>query len=228
MTGGHSILGLVLARGGSKRMPNKNLLPLAGKSLIARTLETALAARHLGAVGFSSDDPSYLAEARACGIDDGYVRPAHLAQDGTSSADTVLHYLDWSEQRGRAFTHVLLLQPTSPFRTAAQIDAAVVQWRSSGRPSLVSVTPAVPPSTVMVWRRDDRVTIEPKGERGDAYILDGAIYITPVAMLRQGLGFWDQDSALYVNHYPKPYDIDTPLDFRTAEAMLGADLNVSG
>src|SRR5690349_11475180 len=109
------VLGLIPARGGSKGIPRKNIKPIAGKPLIAWTIEAALAARGLDGVVVTTEDPEIAEVARAYGAEVPFLRPMELAADETPGIDPVLHALDMLP----GFDAVLLLQPTSPLRTAA-------------------------------------------------------------------------------------------------------------
>ncbi|MFD2235484.1 cytidylyltransferase domain-containing protein [Phaeospirillum tilakii] len=214
------LLGLLPARAGSKRIPDKNARPLAGKSLIARAVETARGASSLDALGFSTDSPRYLALARAAGLAEDYLRPAHLAGDQAGSAEMAADYLRWRAARGDVFTHLVLLQVTSPFRTAVQIDAAVAQWRASGRHSLVSVGLVADKGSLVFMERGGRR--ERLAAEDRAYVLDGALYITPVEMILAEGRFFDSDAAFYVTSYPRWFDLDTPADWAMAEGILAS------
>ena len=217
-----SLLGFIPARSGSVRVPDKNLRPLAGKSLIERTIDTARTARSLDDIAFSSDSAAYIEHAQAQGLTVEYQRPAAFARPDTTTAACVTDYLHWLEdQDAQSFPHIVLLQPTSPFRPAADIDAAIDLWRQSGRESLTSVRPAASEPRFLIFRDNtsERLTRHDDSERS-AFVLDGAIFITPIAMIVNKGQFWDEESALFINAYPSPYDIDTENDFAAAEALL--------
>src|SRR6185312_12148312 len=116
------ILGLVPARGGSKSIPRKNLAPLAGKPLLAWTADAALAARRLTRTVLSTDDVEIAELGRTLGLDVPFLRPAELAADATPMLPVMRHAADWFAARGGTVEAVVLLQPTSPLRTAAHID----------------------------------------------------------------------------------------------------------
>jgi CMP-N,N'-diacetyllegionaminic acid synthase len=213
------LLGLVVARAGSKRLPGKNARSLAGNSLIERSLLAARAATVLDGVGFSTDSEDFLALARKAGHEEDYRRPAALASDEAGSADVVIDYVDWRTSRGDPFTHVVLLQPTSPFRDATMIDLAVMEWRKSGGDSLVSVGRLVPHAGYCVTRNSEGRLLQ--GDSGtDLLLLDGAIYIAPVTMIREKRTFWHSESTLFITDYPRWFDIDTEADFSAAERLL--------
>jgi CMP-N,N'-diacetyllegionaminic acid synthase len=118
-----NVLGLVTARGGSKGIPGKNLVPCGGKPLLAWTAEAARGATCLSRTIISTDDPAIAAYARTQGIDAPFLRPAALATDTATSIDVAIHALRWLADHEAWQTDILvLLQPTSPLRVARHID----------------------------------------------------------------------------------------------------------
>ncbi|MDD4287212.1 MAG: acylneuraminate cytidylyltransferase family protein, partial [Candidatus Peribacteraceae bacterium] len=135
------ILGIILARGGSKRLPRKNIASLNGKPLLAYTCEAALGSTLLTRVILSTDDEDIAAIGRQYGVEVPFMRPAHLATDKADSMDVLLYVLQELEKREHyAPSLVVLLQPTSPLRTSAHIDAGIVLLQQTGADSVVSVT----------------------------------------------------------------------------------------
>ncbi|MBC8332838.1 MAG: acylneuraminate cytidylyltransferase family protein [Anaerolineae bacterium] len=139
-----NILGIIPARGGSKAIPHKNIISLAGKPLLAYTCEAALASRSLTRVVLNTDDPEIAAVGCASGVDAPFMRPPHLADDDTPMLPVLQHTLDWLAAEQDFHVDILvLLQPTSPLRRAEHIDAAVELLLSEGADTVVSVV-AVP------------------------------------------------------------------------------------
>lgn len=134
-----TVLGIVPARGGSKGLPNKNLRELGGQSLLARTAAAARDSRSLVRTVLSTDDPAIAAAGRALGLDVPFLRPAALAADETPMLPVLRHAAESLAREGFHTDVVVLLQPTSPFRRAEHIDAAVDLLASSGADSVVSV-----------------------------------------------------------------------------------------
>jgi len=110
------ILGLILARGGSKRLPGKNVKPLCGKPLVAWSVEAAVACPAVTTTVVSTDSRTIADAALAAGARVPFMRPEALAQDQSTSADAALHALDCLAAQGEEFDAVLLLEPTSPLR----------------------------------------------------------------------------------------------------------------
>jgi len=226
MIGPASVLAVVAARGGSKGVPRKNVLPLGGKPLIAWTVEAALASKTLDRVIVSSDDREIIDAAVAAGAEAPFVRPSKLARDDTPGTAPVLHALD---AVGEPYEFVVLLQPTSPFRAAEDIDAAVELCARSGAPSVVSVAPVrtSPYWTVVIGDDGTMSPVIPGGtligrrqELPPTYELNGAVYVARTDWLRQSESFIGEGTLAHVMPQERSREIDTPLDFIVARAVL--------
>lgn len=226
MTMGQRVLGVITARGGSKGLPGKNVADLGGKPLIAWSVEAALGARELDRVIVSSDDPEILAAARAAGGDTPFVRPAELATDDVEIEKVLFHALD---QMPETYDWIVLLQATSPLRTADDIDAGVRKCRECGASALVAVcespksphwmhelteddvlTPAMPD----VMRASHRQQLPP------VYVANGALYVARVPWLRETRTFYSDTTMAYVMPRERSVDIDTGLDLTLARAII--------
>lgn len=226
------VLGVILARGGSKTVPRKNLRPLAGRPLIAYTLQAARESARLTRVICSTDDADIAALARQAGIEVPFVRPAVLAGDDTPSLPVVQHAVRALEQEGYRADVVVLLQPTSPLRRAADIDAAVDLLLSSGADSVVSVVevphhfnpvsvlriedgrlvPYLPGEGVRVLRRQDKPQVWARN--------GAAIYVTRREVLLDEGTFFGRDCRPLVMNREDSVDIDDETDLVIAEALL--------
>ncbi len=222
-TGG--VLALIPARGGSKGLPGKNIRLLHGKPLIGWSIDAARAARYVSRVVVSSEDAGILEVARVQGAQIPFVRPAELARDETPGMDVVLHALDQLPD----YEWVVLLQPTSPLRLAADIDAAIECCLSTGAPACVSVCESAA-SPWWMFRLDDGGRMHsflPKEQRTvrrqdlpELYALNGAIYVARTAWLRETRSFLSDDTVAYVMPTERSVDIDTLFDFQLAECLL--------
>ena len=156
---GLSVLGVIVARGGSKGVPGKNLLPLAGKPLVVHTIEAALACSALTRTVLSTEDPGILAAGRQAGCPAPFVRPAELAGDRSSTVDVALHAVDWlARHEGFAADVVVLLPATAPLRTAGHIAGAVEALRGDpGAEGVVAVTEPDYPPFWMLTAADNRL-----------------------------------------------------------------------
>lgn len=219
------ILALIPARGGSKGLPGKNIRLLAGKPLIAWSIEAALASRYLSRVVVSSEDETILDRARAYGAETPFVRPESLARDDTPGIDVVLHALDALP----GFDWVVLLQPTSPLRTTGDIDASIQRCLESGAPACVSVCEAdASPWWMFSLDGDGRMRSFLPPEQRPArrqdlpalYALNGAVYVARVDWLRQTRSFLTEETVAYVMPPERSVDIDTAFDLRLAECLV--------
>lgn len=141
----HRILAVVPARSGSTGIPHKNLRELEGVSLIGRAARCLAELPWLDAAVLSTDSPQYAAEARRHGLAAPFLRPAELARDDSTAVDTLLHALHGSETHfGARFDVVLIIEPTSPLRTPADIAGAAHRLIESRADSAVTVS-RVPP-----------------------------------------------------------------------------------
>jgi CMP-N-acetylneuraminic acid synthetase len=215
---------LIPARGGSKGIPRKNIKPIAGKPLIAWTIEAALRSPLLDAVVVSTEDEEIAEVARRAGAQVPFMRPAALAEDDTPGIDPVLHALEQLPQ----FDAVLLLQPTSPLRTTEDIDACLQLAAQRGAPSVVSVTePDAHPYWTYSIGSDHRMTrlidSAPVSRRQDlpqVAALNGALYFAKSDWLRHNRGLIGPETLAYMMSRERSVDLDTPLDWKFAELLL--------
>lgn len=228
MIDGRRVLAVIPARGGSKGLPGKHLLQAGGRALIAWTIEAARAATCIDRTVLSSDDEAIMACARAHGCDVPFRRPAELATDSAASIDVVLHAVDALP----GYDVVVLLQPTSPLRGAADVDAACATLAASKAPACVSVAP-VAQSPYWMYRLGDRGTLQPIAElpagatrRQDlpeVYALNGAIYVADVAWLRRTRSFVTRETVAHVMPAERSVDIDTSADFEAFRKAVSED-----
>lgn len=223
---------IIPARGGSKGIPHKNIKHLAGRPLIAYTIDAARAAgaddRHLI---LSTDDPQIADTARELGLQVPYMRPPHLATDTSGSREVILDAMSWADSQNIEYDCVVLLQPTSPLRTSADILAAIALY-TSGADMVVSVAECSsnPYYNVFETTSDGFLNIS-KGDglitrRQDApkvWEYNGAVYvINPCSIRSMTLGEFPRRIP-YVMPPGRSVDIDTPADWLVAEAMLGTN-----
>ncbi len=227
MIGQRRVLGLITARGGSKGLPDKNILPVDGRPLIAWTIAAALASRAIDRLVLSSDDERIIEAARLHGCEVPFRRPAELATDSASSMDVVFHALD--ELPGHDV--VVLLQPTSPLRTAEDIDAACRALEAGAAPACVSVC-AAEQSPYWMYRLDDDARMTPlldsssrlarRQDLPPVYVPNGAVYVADIAWLRQSRTFIAGETVAHVMPAERSLDIDTADDFAAFERRAAA------
>ncbi len=221
-------LGIIPARGGSKGLPGKNLAPLAGKPLIAFTLEASRRAQRLSKVIVSTDDPAIAAVAQELGGDVPFLRPPELARDDTPTLPVLQHAVHWLRAAGEEFEIVVTLQPTSPLRLPRHIDAAIEKLVASGADSVVSVCAAEHNPFWYQRLEGDRLAPlfgESMGQsrRQDlpqVYRLNGAVYASRTRVIMDEDRSWGADTRALVMEPEFSVDIDSKLDLFTAEVIL--------
>jgi CMP-N,N'-diacetyllegionaminic acid synthase len=229
MTDSGIVLGLIPARGGSKAIPGKNLVSLAGKPLLAYTAEAALAARSLDRVIVSTDDRSIAAAARDMGLEVPFDRPADLSSDETPMLPVIVHTLDWCEAEGMKVDVIVLLQPTSPLRQARHIDDVVARLRDSSAETVVSVV-EVPhhftPGSVMMMTNDrlmpfaEGPMILRRQDKEPIYARNGpAVLALRTSLIRRG-ALYGESTLGYEMDTESSLDIDVPEDLWLAEQYL--------
>jgi CMP-N-acetylneuraminic acid synthetase len=224
------VLGVVTARGGSKGIPGKNVRPLGGKPLLVHTAEAALAARRLSRVVLTTDDEKIAEVGRACGLEVPFLRPAELAMDDTPTLPVLQHAVAELERAGDRFDAVCLLQPTSPFRRAGDIDGCIELLETAGLDAVVSVLP-VPPehNPHWVYFRDgegllrlatgEEQPIPRRQELPPAFHRDGAVYVTRRDVLMEGNSLYGRRLGGFVAD-SRSVNLDTPADWEKAERLF--------
>jgi CMP-N-acetylneuraminic acid synthetase len=227
-----NVLALIPARGGSKGIPRKNIAPCAGKPLIAWTCDAAKEATCLTRTIVSTDDREIAEVAAAHGAAAPFLRPSELATDSARSVDVANHALDWLErEQGWRADVLVLLQPTSPLRTARHIDEAFALLR----PDLDSVVSVVEvPHRYKPWAilelAEGHLRHTHQGEpsfdrhrrqgQPRLYTRNGpAVVLTQVRTIRAGSHYGER-SAPYVMSQADSTDIDEPYDLELAEWQL--------
>lgn len=224
------ILAIIPARGGSKRLPDKNILPLNGKPLINWTIDAAKRVEAITEVMVSTDCDRIAGIARQAGANVPFLRPVRLSQDTSASSDVVRHALDYYQSKGASFHYVLLLQPTSPLRTASDIEGAIHLLNEKCANSVVSVTEC---EHSPMWSNtlddslsmDDFIKEEVKNSRSQDlpafYRLNGAIYLTKVScFIKENSLITSKKSFAYVMPVLNSVDIDNRIDYIFAEAIM--------
>ena len=222
---------MIPARGGSKGIPRKNLAPLAGRPLIAHTIDAARASERLTRLIVSTDDDEIAGVARDLGADVPFLRPVRLAADDTPMIDVLQDALRTLREHEAYETDVLvLLQPTSPFRRAEHIDAAVDLLISSGADAVVSVV-AVPhqftPSSLMTIRGGSLVPWQDgalpsrRQDKPELFARNGpaVLAVRPRVLTDHGTLFGENTRALVMPR-DKSLDIDDAFDLQLAELLI--------
>jgi CMP-N,N'-diacetyllegionaminic acid synthase len=224
------ILAVITARGGSKGLPGKNTKALVGRPLINYSIAAARAASGIDRIIVSTDATDIADIARLAGAEVPFMRPAELATDETPTIPVLTHVLEWlAEHESYAPDYLLLLQPTSPLRTAADIEAAITIATDKNADGVVSVSE--PSTHPFLTKRlaDDGHLVEafpqdpPITRRQDLptfYALNGAIYLIRADVLLKKHTFYTEKTFPYIMPIERSWDIDTENDFLHCERLL--------
>ena len=231
------ILCVIPVRGGSKGIPRKNLKPIAGKPLVAWTIDQALEAKtalegdHIMDIIVSTDDAELADIAREYGAEVPFMRPAELAEDTTATEPVIEHAIDFMTSDGRRPDAVMLLQATSPVRLPGTLERAVRQFAKSDSDSMVGVIPIGPfiwaatePPTAQyeVMARPRRQELTRETYR---YRENGSMYITKTELYETIHNRLGGKIELFLFDEVEGVDIDAMIDFTVAEHQLQQTFN---
>jgi N-acylneuraminate cytidylyltransferase len=221
---GKKVLGIIPARGGSKGLPKKNIKNLCGKPLIAWTIDSARTSLYLDRLILSSDDDEIIEVARAYSCEAPFKRDKSLAGDQSSTVDVVIDAI----QRVCGYDWIVILQPTSPFRTGSDIDNALELCMKNKSTSCVSVTLTEHHPNWM-YQIDTECNMKPIIQGGslvkrrqdlpELYNLNGAIYAINSEHLKRTKALITESTLAYKMPENRSIDIDTENDFIWAEYL---------
>ncbi|MFH2138219.1 MAG: acylneuraminate cytidylyltransferase family protein [Candidatus Omnitrophota bacterium] len=221
------VLGIIPARGNSKRLPGKNIKLLGGKPLIAYSIEAALGSKKISKVIVSTDDTRIRKISEEYGAQVPFLRPKKLAGDSAPMYPVIRHVVDFLEKKGEVFDIIVILQPTSPLRRSIDIDHAVNKLIKTKADSVVSLCLTEHSPYWMKVIRDGKVYSLFKSresvERQDlprVYRLNGALYITRRKILFESSKILGRDVRAFKMSTEMSIDIDTKFDFALAEMIL--------
>lgn len=219
------LLAVIPARGGSKGVPGKNIRLVAGKPLIAWTIEEAKKSAYIDRLILTSDDEEIIAAAKQFGCEVPFVRPKELAADDTPGIEPVLHAIKMIP----GYDYVVLLQPTSPLRTVEDIDGCIEQCFKKNAKACVSVTE---PDKSPYWMYfvDEEERMKPVVDIGEVvsrrqdlpgtYVLNGAVYVAECNWLLREKSFISKETVAYIMDKTKSIDVDSELDLSICQMLL--------
>jgi CMP-N-acetylneuraminic acid synthetase len=228
------VLIIIPARGGSKRIHQKNLQTVGGLSLVARAIKSAKEAFDDSLIVVSTDDQQIADEARRMGAPTPWLRPAHLATDNAGTFGVVEHALSWAlENQNNRFDAVVLLEPTAPLRIPRHLSEAVALLRQSGADSVVGVS-RLPhifnPEEITRINADGQLvpylperlmhTRKLRGEQEDLFVQNGIVYVFRPETITTKKNLYGDRVMPYVVDWEYLSDIDEPLDLIIAESKL--------
>ena len=222
------VLGVIAARGGSKGLPGKNILPLAGKPLIAWSVLAAKEAKSLGRCVLSTDDNTIAEAARQAGAEVPFMRPPEFATDGAGMVGVLQHAVRWLEQEEKTRPEiVVLLQATSPLREPAEIDGVVdLVKKGADSAQTVALDRTHPMHRfTLAGDRLEPLFVDPEShaQRQDGrpvYRPTGSGFAMRYSVLMEEGRIRGKDHRGFVCPFETSIDVDDVWDFRLAELIL--------
>ena len=221
------MIAIIPARGGSKGLPGKNIMPLNGKPLIAYAVEAGLKSKYIDRVIVSTEDEEIARIAVQYGAELPFMRPAELATDTAMAVDNYIYTIGRLEKEsGKPIDAFVVLQPTSPLRIAEDIDGAVELFMQKDADSVVSYCQEDHPITWHKYLDEEgrfvnlfEVSLKNRQDFRVSYYPNGAVYVFKTAIIRERKYFTDKSYA-YVMPKSRSVDIDTIDDLEYAEFLL--------
>jgi CMP-N-acetylneuraminic acid synthetase len=224
------VLALIPAKEGSHRLPGKNIMPLAGITLLERAIHSADKTGLFRRICVSTESETVAAIARQAGVETPFMRPSELARDPAGVVEVALHALDQWEQRGEHFDTLVILLPTSPFRRAADINGAMRAYLRLGVDFLMTVVREVHSPLASLTREGEHLLplhpdwINLTGSKSgpiypDLVRSNGAVTIVDVARFRKERNYYAYPLGAYEMPVERSLDIDTELEFVFAEFL---------
>jgi len=216
---------VIPARGGSKGIPSKNIKPLAGKPLIKYSIDIARQFVDDSLICITTDDEKIIQVVEQYGLKVPFKRPDELATDTAKTNDVLLHVLDFYKNKNLFFDSIILLQPTSPLRTAEHVKQAILLYNDQ-LDMVVSVRKSH--SATVICNENSNgfleMTINKKAlrrqEQDEYYEYNGAVYVINVkSLINKGLENFDKN-VKYVMPEKNSVDIDTMIDWYLAETII--------
>lgn len=223
-------IAIIPARAGSKRLPNKNILKINGKSLIEWSINAALQSKYINKVIVSTDSLDIAEVARLAGAQVPFLRPKKLSTDSATTADVIANVIEYLEEKNEYFDNIVLLQPTSPLRTTKHIDDSIALFNTHSANSVISVTECEHSPLWCNTLPDNlsfngfiKKSLEKKRSQDlpKYYRINGAIYIIKKeCFLNEKTFFSKEKSFAFIMDSISSIDIDTKLDFIIAETIM--------
>lgn len=225
---------VIPARAGSKRAPGKNIRPLGGKPLINWSIHIAKKVFKPSEILVTTDDKEIAAIAEKEGVLVPWLRPEILSTDSAKSSDVVIHAIDWYEKEHGFIDGVILLQPTSPFRTENTLRDAVKLFEKTNLNSVVTVSPSTSHPDWCFKIEHNRLTpflsdcySERRSQDLDpSFSVNGLIYIISPSEIRQNQKFISPETTpLLISSEKEAIDIDSEFDFKVASYLCAENKN---
>ena len=221
------MISIIPARGGSKGLPGKNILPLCGKPMIAYTIEAAKQSKYIDHVIVSTDDQKIAEIALQYGAEVPFLRPDFLASDTAQAVDNYIYTIErLSKEWNTPIEEFVVLQPTSPLRIAEDIDGAIEMFMEKKADSVISYTPEAHPVRWHKYLDENNAfvdifdtTIANRQDLKTSYYPNGAVYVFRFSMIKERKYYTDKSYG-FVMPRVRSVDIDYKEDFDYVEFLM--------
>jgi len=227
------VLGVIPARGGSKGLPNKNLVDIHGKPMLYYTIKESLES-NLDRVILSSENEEIIKVGRECGADIPFIRPKKLSEDTAHTQDVIYHSVKWLEKNENYIPDsIMTLQPTSPLRKSQHINESIDKFYKENTNSLISIkkSPAKPPWWLLKKNKNNLIELFLKDFKNPfnlerqqfkkTYSPDGSIFITKKDFLCKNISLFDFNKCSYYEIEDKyTVDVDNYLDLMLVKILM--------
>lgn len=224
------VLAIIPARGGSKGLPGKNIKPLCGKPLIGWTIEQAQQSKYIDEIFVSTDSQEIADVAETFGVSVPDLRPAELAGDTATSASFVIYTIEKLKAEGKEFDYIILLEPTSPLRTAQDIDSSIEILKNNLEvQSVVGVCKAECAHPAFMVRIDNNGLLAPyldqmravrRQDIGDLYYFEGTVYVSTIDAFLEKESFYHDKTLPYIVPKSRAFEIDDQEDWFIVESII--------
>lgn len=230
MINNKKILAVIPARGGSKSIPRKNIKLLAGKPLIAYTIEAANQSKYLTRCIVSTEDKEIAEIARQYGADVPFMRPKKLAQDDSTSEEVDQHALNWLKKHdNEEYDYLMRLLPTTPLRLSQDIDECIKKIIKTNSDSVMSMfkltdfsakkLKRIENDLILPWLEEEDRPPSRRQNLENVYKRNCAVYLTKIKFVMKG-DIFGKISRPYIMPPERSIDINEPVDFELAEFWL--------
>jgi CMP-N,N'-diacetyllegionaminic acid synthase len=226
-----SFLAIIPARKGSKGIPGKNLKKIGEKPMIQYTIEAAIETILPKNIIISSDDENIINLSKDLGLVPPFIRPEILSTDSAKITDVIQHAIDWYQSKHNKLpANIILLQPTSPFRDANDINFAIKKFENSNKKTLVSVSDPIQHPGDFISKESDgqfkRLQIGSGSSRRQLYpevlFINGGIYISEINYFLENQDLIGENPELYKTKQLNSIDIDSPFDLEITRAIYNS------
>ncbi len=204
-------LAITLARYGSKRLKNKNLIKILNSNLLSLTYSESINSKFFSNIYLSTESKKIAKEGKKIGYKVPFLRPRSLAKDNSKSEDVIIDFLKKFKKK---FKYIILLQPTSPLRKREHIDSAINKFLKKKYDSLISISHSFKKHRFSVGLKKNLIFRKSSKINGKYYFINGAVYISKIDKYHENKSFFSKKTGFYFMQKKYSLDIDTKKDLK--------------